>query len=350
MGTDLQDFAYYSPLTPDGLGNQYIGRITQYVPTLKGAFVDIGEKECGFLADEKDKTFNQEGEFVHVQIVKSAQNGKGPRLRPQAFHTSPSERSIQLIQYGATPIDTLIARYPDAPLYINSLQYLHILPTNRQSHCHVLSSSHKNPLQDQIEDLLSPIISLPNGMTASFSPTPAAIVIDMDTAQATQSHHTKLSAQYALNQQALPLIMRHIQLRNLSGAILIDLAGLPQRKRKTFAHMLTTLTNLDPLKPKFLGFSALGFAEILRPRLRPPLHELFSLPYGQTLECLCQIWKQHTHFPPSTLLTIECGKLLLTLMTDHPELSEEFYRFSGYRLSFVLSPALTGFQWKSATL
>jgi Ribonuclease G/E len=30
----------------------------------------------------------------------------------------------------------------------------------------------------------------------------------------------------------------------------------------------------DPLKPRLLGFSHLGFAEISRPRIRPPLHEM----------------------------------------------------------------------------
>ena len=32
----------------------------------------------------------------------------------------------------------------------------------------------------------------------------------------------------------------------------------------------------DPLAPRFLGFTALGLAEILRPRVYPPVHELLA--------------------------------------------------------------------------
>jgi hypothetical protein len=42
----------------------------------------------------------------------------------------------------------------------------------------------------------------------------------------------------------------------------------------------------DPLAPRFLGFSALGLAEILRPRIHPPLHELLVTPHAAGLEAL----------------------------------------------------------------
>jgi len=40
------------------------------------------------------------------------------------------------------------------------------------------------------------------------------------------------------------------------------------------------------LQPKFLGFTALGLAEIVRPRVHPPLHELLAGPLAAGLAAL----------------------------------------------------------------
>jgi Ribonuclease G/E len=48
------------------------------------------------------------------------------------------------------------------------------------------------------------------------------------------------------------------------------------RDRPKLAAPLAAALAADPLKPRLLGFSHLGFAEILRPRIRPPLHEVVS--------------------------------------------------------------------------
>jgi Ribonuclease G/E len=68
-------------------------------------------------------------------------------------------------------------------------------------------------------------------MEATITPTPALIAIDMDAPPA-QTGRTKQTAQFAANRDALPALMRQIRLRNLSGAILIDPAGLATRKRQ----------------------------------------------------------------------------------------------------------------------
>jgi len=64
-------------------------------------------------------------------------------------------------------------------------------------------------------------------------------------------------------------------LRNLSGGILLDFAGLKNAQRQTLLAPLRTALQRDPLAPNLLGLSNLGFAEINRRRIRPPLHEIF---------------------------------------------------------------------------
>ncbi|OYY04931.1 MAG: ribonuclease G, partial [Acidocella sp. 35-58-6] len=62
----------------------------------------------------------------------------------------------------------------------------------------------------------------------------------------------------------------------LSGGILVDFAGMKPKARLRLIEPLTTALKSDPLPSRLLGFSNLGFAEISRPRIRPPLHEILN--------------------------------------------------------------------------
>ena len=81
-------------------------------------------------------------------------------------------------------------------------------------------------------------------------------------------------------------LARQIALRNLSGAILIDFAGIPSRKRRALAQPLEAALAGDRLQPRLAGFSHLGFAEIERRRERPPVQELALSAHGMGLAAL----------------------------------------------------------------
>ena len=99
----------------------------------------------------------------------------------------------------------------------------------------------------------------------------------------------KMAAHLAVNRAVLPALARQIRLRNLSGAILVDFAGLPARRRAALAPALHAALAEDPLRPRLLGFTALGLAEIVRPRVHPPLHELLAGPHAAGLAALRRI-------------------------------------------------------------
>ena len=65
---------------------------------------------------------------------------------------------------------------------------------------------------------------LPGGARASIHPTPALVAIDMDTGGATAERRPSQAAQMAANLLALPEVARQIRLRNLSGAVVVDVA------------------------------------------------------------------------------------------------------------------------------
>ncbi len=96
---------------------------------------------------------------------------------------------------------------------------------------------------------------------------PAVTAIDVDSGAAAGGHA-------ALNEAVMPELVRQMVLRNLSGGIIIDFAGMKPRERTRLAAPLTAALAADFLRARLLGFSNLGFAEIVRPRVRPPLHEM----------------------------------------------------------------------------
>ncbi len=112
------------------------------------------------------------------------------------------------------------------------------------------------------------------------------MAIDVDGGTSSAGRQPKQHAQFAANRAAIGPLLHQLRLRNLSGAILIDLAGLASRKRAALRPEIEAALALDPLAPRLLGFTALGLVEILRPRLRPPLHELLAGPHAAGLAAL----------------------------------------------------------------
>jgi hypothetical protein len=133
-----------------------------------------------------------------------------------------------------------------------------------------------------IEALARPEVALAGGARLSIWPTPALVAIDVDGGGmvAGRTRHE------AMNRAILPALAEQIRLRNLSGGIVVDLAGMSVRKRAALGPDFVAALAGDPLRPRFLGFTALGLAEIVRARVHPPLHELLAGPLAAGLAAL----------------------------------------------------------------
>ena len=96
----------------------------------------------------------------------------------------------------------------------------------------------------QIEALAEPERMLPGGARLSVHPTPALVAIDVDTG----ARRDAAAHMARCNRALLPALARQIRLRNLSGAILVDLAGLPARRRAALGPALAAALADDPLR------------------------------------------------------------------------------------------------------
>ena len=280
----LLDYAIWRPGRPDGLGDVHRGRVSAVMPGMAGVFVALDGAD-GFLPDSAGGKGRGVGDRVAVRVTRAAQGGKGPRLA--AVDEDAGDGPPRLLRRGANAVERLAGLH-DGPVLVDDAAIALLLRPALGARVQlgpVLDAA----LEDQIDALGRPDVALPGGLRATITPTPALVAIDMDIAGATEGRAPKQAAQEALNRAALPALARQIRLRNLSGAILLDLAGLSVRRRGALGGALQDALAADPVGPRFLGFTALGLAEILRPRLHAPLHELLAGPHAAGLAALRQI-------------------------------------------------------------
>ena len=340
----LLDYALHRPGEPDAVGDIHIGRVTAYLSAIAGAFVQIGAAS-GFLPDSAGAV--TEGDLVAVRVTRAAQGGKGPRL---STRLDPAERELValhgvvegLVARGPDAIRRLAASWPDATLACDDAAMTAMLRADLARPVALVARAFDDPLESEIGSLAQPDLSLPGGLRASIHPTPALVAIDIDMAAATAERRPKQTAQFAGNRAALPALLHQLRLRNLAGAILIDLAGLSTRKRRALAPTIEAALARDPLRPRLLGFTALGFVEILRPRVHPALHELLQTPLGAGLAGLRAALAAHRAGQRPVL---HAGIAVATALRADPQALAAFAQATAAPISLRMEPTLPALCW-----
>jgi hypothetical protein len=147
-----------------------------------------------------------------------------------------------------------------------------------------------------------------------------------------------------LNAALLPEVARQIRLRNLSGPILVDLAGMKAKQRTILGPALVAALAGDPARPRFLGFTALGLAEISRPRVRAPLHEALAGPLAAGLAALRAIARS-IHAEPGRRLALRAAPAVIAALEADPVALPELARIAGQALNSRSDPSLSGDGW-----
>ena len=266
-GDTLAEFYLWNLATPDGLGDVYTGRVDAVMPALAGRFVALGPEISGFLPDSAGGKTLSIGRYAAFRVTRAPQGDKGPRLE---LITEPNGDSPGLLRHGPGPLRELAARLPREEVILDDYALMAELRPALEGRMKYAASAFHAVLEDEIAALAEPIAALPHGGRLHISPTPTACLLDVDAAGGSDM------PPLAFNTAVIPEICRQILLRNLSGGILIDFAGMKPAARAKLADPLRMALKGDPLSPEFLGFSHLGLAELTRRRIRPPLHELLT--------------------------------------------------------------------------
>lgn len=374
-GTELVDYALWRPGAPDGVGDLYRGRVTARLPALAGAFVALIGTD-GFLPDSAGGKDVTEGTLLGVRVTRAAQGGKGLRLTARL---TPEEAAlaaagaVRLVRRGPGPLGELMGRYPDAsietddptsfasegsaraadpdcderPLRPHRTPREPVPPFPSLHHAggwHIVPRAFDDALEAQIEALADPDVMLQSGVRLCIHPTPALTAIDLDVGGAAVAGRGKTSHHLAVNRAVLPEVARQIRLRNLSGAILLDLAGLPARRRVALGPAIAEALARDPLEARFLGFTALGLAEIVRPRVHAPLHELLAGPHSAGLAALRRIAAE-VAANPARMPALRVSPVVARVLEEDAIARRDLARRTGRALILRVDPSLPATGW-----
>jgi ribonuclease G len=142
-----------------------------------------------------------------------------------------------------------------------------ILPVELKDASSDLALFDHHDLLKPIENLFQPYAVLEGGGNILIQNTAALTAIDINRGADRNSNVT-------INLEAATEIARHIRIRNLGGAILIDFINMKDDKeRKQVITHMENLFNDDPCTVQIHGFTALGLLEIARQRRNPTLEE-----------------------------------------------------------------------------
>lgn len=261
----LSEFYVWDRTAPDGVGDLYTGRVDAIERALAGCFVTLGPDLSGFLPDSAGGKHLTQGQYASLRITRAGQNNKGPRLK---LESTPPGDKIGLVAHGPGPLLDLAERFPDVDIVVDDYALIAVLRSTLGARLRYRADAFDPVLEDEVAALLDPFASLPHGGRLHITQAPAATLLDVDTAAA--SHMQPLM----FNKAILPEICRQIRLRNLSGGLLLDFAGLKPAQRQKLLPDVKAALAPDPLAPVLLGLSHLGFAEISRRRIHPPLSEI----------------------------------------------------------------------------
>ena len=123
-------------------------------------------------------------------------------------------------------------------------------------------------IEQQIEDMIWPEVSLHSGGTLYIEETQSMTVIDVNTARFRGSSSRK-DAVFRTNMEAASEVAQQLRLRNIGGIVVVDFINMESSDNctKVFTELETALAK-DPARVHLRKFSEFGLVELTRMRTR----------------------------------------------------------------------------------
>ncbi len=293
---------------PSRIGAIFLGRVRKVEPALGAAFVDLGLEADGFLrAQDIDRGAGggkharierlvQQGAVLAVQVTADGRGDKGPLLTtsvPDRWHSIEAhgdEAAPACLDTGPEPIPRLLASCAgDGLTKILTSDHGSAAAARRWAAeflpalCDSIDVwAGTEPLFDahgveaEIEAALAPCVELPGGGELVFEPGETLTAIDVNSARFAG---TAGRAARDMNLAAAPELARQISLRNIAGAIVVDLLRMeaPDDREAVLRAMRDELAGAA-VGCDVLGISRLGLLEMTRRRRGPSLADMMLEP------------------------------------------------------------------------
>ena len=342
----LHAAAIERPARPDGLGDLHRARVSAISKPMSGAFLLLADGTTAFLPDSEapDRKALHEGAILPIRITRAGQGGKGPRATARltdAERAIAAGEGVALIRRGPDAALRLALREPSAEVATDSPAEAARLKRLLGDRVRLLREpAFDDALESEFDLLAGAEVPLPGGGRLTIHPTPALTALDVDAGA--HAGAGDAAAQLRLNRVAVEEAARQIRLRELAGAILLDVAGMPVKRREQLSAPLATALEADPLQPRLLGLTRLGLFEIQRPRIQPPLHEVLGAPPSALTHGLAALRRaaREAASMPGRALALRAHPAVLAALAAMPEALAEMTEAAGRALRLVPDAAL----------
>lgn len=343
----LHAAAIERPARPDGIGDLHRARVSAISKPMSGAFLLLADGSTAFLPDSEapDRKAVQEGAILPIRITRAGQGGKGPRATARVTEAeraaAAADSGVALIRRGPDAALRLALREPSAEVATDSPAEAARLKRLLGDRVRLLREpAFDDELEAEFDLLAGQEVPLPGGGRLTIHPTPALTAIDVDAGA--HAGGGDAASQLRLNHAAVEEAARQIRLRELAGAILLDVAGMPVRRREALSAPLAAALEADPLKPRLLGLTRLGLFEIQRPRIQPPLHEVLGAPPSALTHGLIALRRaaREAASAPGRAWALRAHPAVLTALEALPGALAEMTASAGRALRLVPDAAL----------
>lgn len=252
------------------VGTKCVGKVSKIAKDINSAFILLPDKSTAYLKNiPADLKCEQN---IAVEITRASSKGKLPsvtlineyiehRTDLSIIEKGPKTYEKLLLKYKfdriLTDIDNILKEIKE---FINSNNVIDLSEVILYNDL-MVSLSTLYSVSARLKEATSKVIWLKSGANIVIEETSAFTVIDVNSAK---KDNKKSNSYLEINKEAAAEIFRQMNLRNLSGIILIDFINLEREEYKILMDELNNLAKAQKSFTKVVDITALGIAEITR--------------------------------------------------------------------------------------
>lgn len=264
------------------VGTRCVGKVDSISKNINSAYITLPDKSRAFLKNISSDLKCEQN--VAVEITRAASKGKLPSV--SLVDEDISHRSdLSYIRYGQRVFEKLILKYSFNKILTDSDEiYKEILTFCETQNVLDLSRIHRYndsmvslsvlySVTRHLEEATSRLVWLKSGANILIEETNAFTVIDVNSAK---NEKGAKSSYLEINKEAACEIFRQMNLRNISGIILIDFINLKPDESKELLSELKELSKTQKNFTKVVDITPLGIAEITRKKEGCTLSDIYN--------------------------------------------------------------------------
>ena len=252
------------------LGTKCVGKVSKIAKDINSAYILLPDKSKAFLKNIPPDLKCEQN--IAVEITRVSSKGKLPSV--SLIDEDIEHRAdLSIIEYGPKTYEKLLFRYKfdriltdidnifkEIKEFINSSNVIDLSEVILYNDL-MVSLSTLYSVSARLKEATSKVIWLKSGANIVIEETSAFTVIDVNSAK---KDNKKTNSFLEINKEAAKEIFRQMNLRNLSGIILIDFINLEREEYKILLYELNNLVKTQKSFTKVVDITALGIAEITR--------------------------------------------------------------------------------------